>query len=131
LGKEENLDEVFDGKEEYHYTYVVVDGEQKLVVVLPFSDHIVAVVLEVTDFEGNMYHSARNTVVKEEFYLVVGAAAAAVEVVVEDKRFALAGDNFFRLDNLILEMSRQETCHFHFRWTDHVIVIEQGLVFPC
>lgn len=126
MGKEEILDEVFDGKEGYHYTYVV-DEEQKLVVVLPFSDHIVVVVLEVIDFEVHMRHSARNTVVREDFDFVVAAAAAVVvEVVVEDKRFVLVGDNFFHLDNL---MSRQGTCHFHFRWTDHVIVIEQGLVF--
>jgi len=47
---EGNLEEVVDGKEGYHCTYVGVE-EQNLVFVLLFSDQIaVAVVWKVTDF---------------------------------------------------------------------------------
>lgn len=134
MWEEENLDEVVDEKEGYHCAYVVAE-EQKLVVVLPFSDHIVAVavavVLEVIDFEVETCLLAKNTVVMEDFVFPVEVAAAVgiVEVVVEDRRFVLVGDNFFHLDTLILEVSQLRTCRFHFRWTDHEIVIEGVLVF--
>lgn len=109
LWEEENLDEVVDEKEGNHCTYVVVE-EQKLVVVLPFSDHIVAVavVSEVIDFEVETCLLAKNTVLMEDFVFPVEAAAVGiVEVVVEDRRFVLVGDNFFHLHNLILEVSQQ------------------------
>jgi hypothetical protein len=110
----ENLEGVVDGKGGYQCTYVVVE-EQSLVVVLSFSDHIVAVavVFQKIDFEKvEACRSAWNTVVKEEFVfpaevvVVVVAAVAAVEVVVEDSIFVLVGDNFFHLHNLILEVTQ-------------------------